>query len=300
MAVRIGSCSWTEKTLIQSREFYPEGTSTAEERLRYYSNVFDVVEVDSSYYAIPSLRTVGLWADRTPPDFIFHIKAYGLLTGHAVDLRSMPQEIRDMLPAETLKENRISVKEREPLETVFKLFKASLGPLIKSDRLGIVVFQYPPFFVYKKENLDYILFCKDMMGDLRIGIEFRHGSWLTENKKKEVFDLLGKNDLVYIAADEPQYGTMATVPFIPEATSDTAYLRLHGRNKNNWLKRGIETSGRYNYLYSEDELRSFIPSIRELNRRTKNLHIMFNNCHGGFAIRNSLGMKQMLKEEGIS
>lgn len=299
MAVRIGSCSWTEKTLIQSREFYPEGVNTAENRLRYYSSRFDVVEVDSSYYAIPSLRTVSLWADRTPPDFIFHIKAYGLLTGHTADLRSMPQEIRDMLPAETLKENRIAVKERRPLENVFRLFKASLSPLIKSSKLGIVVFQYPPFFIYKRENLDYILVCKEMMGDLRIGIEFRHGSWLTENKKKEVFDFLRKNDLVYITADEPQYGTMATVPFIPEATSDTAYLRLHGRNKNNWLKRGIETFERYNYLYSEDELGSFIPSIRELNRRTKNLYVMFNNCHGGFAMRNSLDMKQMLREEQI-
>lgn len=300
MPVRVGNCSWTEKTLIQSKEFYPAGVSTAEERLRYYSENFDVVEVDSSYYAIPSLRTVNLWAERTPPGFIFHLKAYGPLTCHSADLVSMPVELRDMIPTESLKEKRIYLKNREALAEAFRIFKSTLMPLKTAERLGVIVFQYPPYFVFKKENLDYILFCKEKMEGFLVGIEFRHGSWLEEKTRKEVFHFLQKNDLIYITADEPQYGTLATVPFVPEATSDTAYLRFHGRNKQNWLKRGIETSERYNYLYSGEELRSFVPAIRELTKKAKTVHAMFNNCHMGFSIRNSREMKKMLKDEGVS
>lgn len=297
MAVRIGSCSWTEKTLIKSKEFYPKGVTTAEERLKYYSSVFDVVEVDSSYYAIPSEHTAGFWAERTPYNFIFHLKAYGPLTGHSTDLRSMPSELRDMLPSASLGEKRITIKDKETRAASFRLFREALTPLKSADKLGIIVFQYPPFFLYSKQNLDYILFCKEMMADLKIGVEFRHGSWLTENRRKEIFEFLRQNGLTYIAADEPQYGSLATVPFVPEATSDTAYIRLHGRNRENWLKRGIDTSERYNYLYSENELQSFIEPIRTLKRKTKTTHVMFNNCHGGFAMRNALAMRQLLTEE---
>jgi uncharacterized protein YecE (DUF72 family) len=296
MAIRIGNCSWTEKTLIQSKEFYPKGVSTAEERLRYYSNNFDVVEVDSSYYAIPSVKTAGLWAERTLQGFIFHIKAYGPLTGHSADLRSLPQEARDLIPTESIKDNRITVKDRQALKTIFSIFREALKPLTSSGKLGIIVFQYPPYFLYKAQNLDYILFCREMMNNFRIGVEFRHGSWLTEKRREEIFRFLRENDLIYISADEPQYGTMATIPFVPEATADIAYIRLHGRNKKNWLRRGIETSERYNYLYSDDELRSFIPAIRGLNEKAEAVHVMFNNCHGGFSISNSVAIKKMIEE----
>jgi uncharacterized protein YecE (DUF72 family) len=299
MAIRIGSCSWTEKSLIQSKEFYPKGVSTPEKRLRYYSSTFDVVEVDSSYYAIPLEKTVSQWAERTPSGFTFHVKAYASLTGHSTDLKSVPPEVRDMLSTEDLKKDRVTLKEREPLEATFRLFQEALRPLEEAKKIGIVVFQYPPYFVYKPQNLEYILFCKDMLKGFRVGIEFRHGSWLTENKRKEVFEFLRKNGLVYIAADEPQFGTMATVPLVLEATSDIACVRLHGRNRENWFKRG-ETSERYRYLYSRDELKPVAAPITELSKKARVLYVMFNNCYGSFAIRNSLDMKQILEEQGTS
>lgn len=299
MAVRVGTCSWTEKTLLQSGEFYPQGVRSPEGRLRYYASVFDVVEVDSSYYAIPPEKNVRLWAERTPPDFTFHMKAYAPLTGHATELASLPQEVRDLLPAESLSKNRVDLRG-DALKAAFTAFRQALLPLEQQGKLGIVVFQYPPFLTSKTENLDYILFCRDMMGGAKLGIEFRHGSWLTEEKRQGIFSFFEKNGLAYITADEPQYGSLATIPFVPEATSDIAYFRLHGRNRQNWLRKGIETSERYNYLYSRDELRSFVPSIRSLSRKAKAVHVLFNNCHGGFAVRNALEMRGILKEQGIA
>jgi uncharacterized protein YecE (DUF72 family) len=295
--IRAGTCSWTEKSLIQSREFYPKGINTAEERLRYYSDKFDVVEVDSSFYAIPSRSTVSLWAERTPPGFIFHIKAFALLTGHSADLRAVPQEVRDLLPIESIAKNRVTVKERKPLEAAFRLFKAACEPLRQSGKMGIVVFQYPPFVIHKKQNLDYILFCGEMMEGFHIGIEFRHGSWLAPDSRDSVFRFLRDHRLTYIAADEPQFGTFATVPFVPEVTTDIAYFRFHGRNKENWLKKGQETSLRYDYLYSDRELKEFIPPLSSTDKKAKVTYAMFNNCHGASATRNATKLKEMVKKE---
>ena len=293
--IRVGTCSWTEKSLIQSKEFYPKGVNAAEDRLRYYSEKFDVVEVDSSFYAIPSEKTVSLWAERTPPGFIFHIKAFALLTGHSADLKAVPPEVRDLLPIESLAKNRVTVKEKKPLEAAFRLFKTACEPLRQAGKMGIVVFQYPPFVIHNKQNLDYILFCREMMEGFHIGIEFRHGSWLTPDNRDSVFHFLREHQLTYIAADEPQYGTFATVPFVPEVTSDIAYFRFHGRNKETWLKKGLETSLRYNYLYSEEELREFIPALSSTDKKAKVTYAMFNNCHGASATRNALRLKEMVQ-----
>ena len=295
--IRVGTCSWTEKSLIQSKEFYPKGVNTAEERLRYYADRFDVVEVDSSFYAIPSENTVSLWLERTPPGFTFHIKAFALLTGHSADLKALPPEVRDLLPVESLTTNRVAVKEKEPLEAAFRLFKAVCEPLRLSGKMGIVVFQYPPFVIHKKQNLDYILFCKEMMDGFSMGIEFRHGSWLERNNRDSVFRFLREHQLTYIAADEPQYGTLATVPFVSEVTTDIAYFRFHGRNNETWLKKGVETSLRYDYLYSDRELEEFIPPLSSIDQKAKVTYAMFNNCHGASATRNATKLKEMVKRK---
>jgi uncharacterized protein YecE (DUF72 family) len=294
--IQIGTCSWTEKTLLQSREFYPRRVNTTEQRLRYYASVFDVVEVDSSYYAIPSQRTVQLWAERTPPDFIFHIKAYAPLTGHSTDLRSLPSEVRDMLPSAALREDRIFLKDRKALEATFEIFKETFRPLKDANKMGAVVFQYPPYFVCKQQNRDYILFCKDRMNGFTMAVEFRHGSWLTAETRESSFSFLRENGLSYITADEPQFGNLSTIPFIPEATTDMAYFRLHGRNRKTWLEKGIETSLRYDYLYSDEELKDFIPLIVTTAQKTKKTFVMFNNCHLGFAMRNGLRLKEMMRD----
>lgn len=298
MHIRFGSCSWTEKSLIKSGGFYPKGVNTAEERLRYYASRFDVVEVDSSYYAIPAEKTVRQWADRTPEDFVFHIKAYALLTGHSSELAAVPPEVREMLPAEELKKRRITLKWKEPLRAAFRLFREAFGPLKEANRMGITVFQYPPYFTYGTRNLDYILFCREMMGDFPVGVEFRHGSWLTAEKHKSVFSFLRENRMTYITADEPQYGNLSTAPFIPEVTTDIAYFRLHGRNKENWFRKDVETTMRYDYLYSDDELREFISPVLEMAKRARKTYVMFNNCHLGYSMKNAIRLREMMKEKG--
>jgi uncharacterized protein YecE (DUF72 family) len=293
--IHVGTCSWAEKSLIESGEFYPKGISSAEDRLKYYASRFDTVEVDSTYYAIPAARTTEQWAARTPDNFLFHIKVYSALTGHGTDPRTLPKHLRELLPSADRERHTIHIKDPELLQAVAGAFTGVLAPLRAAGKLGLLVFQFPPWFWYKAAELDHILKCRDMMGDLPIAVEFRHGSWLTGPRREDVFKFLSDNGITYVTADEPQYGTLATVPFLPEATSEIAYFRLHGRNRETWLKKGVETSERYDYLYSTAELRDFAGTALKVSERARQVFVMFNNCRAGHAMKNALEILETLR-----
>ncbi len=285
-----GTCSWAEKTLLACGEFYPKEVKTAEGRLRFYADRFSTVEVDSSYYAIPAKKTTELWSERTPEKFIFHIKVYGALTGHGVDFKTLPSEVAGKIGQKSRSGPFVYIKDKGMLSTLGEILADSIRPLTESGKLGLLIYQFPPWFRYSKENLSFILFCKKISGSLSVAAEFRHGSWLTPDRREEIFSFLSENEITYITADEPQYDNFATIPFIPHITTDTAYFRLHGRNKTNWLKKGITTHLRYSYLYSDDELDSFVPVIKEYLKFKRKVFVMFNNCHGGFAVKNALAL----------
>jgi uncharacterized protein YecE (DUF72 family) len=135
--VTVGTCSWTEKTLIQSGEFYPRGVKTAEGRLRYYADYFKTVEVDSPYYAIPDRRNTSLWVDRTPENFVFHIKVYGALTGHGIDPKTLPRDIQSAIPHPERDKRYIYIKEPSLLRDIAARFREALVPLSNSRKLSI-------------------------------------------------------------------------------------------------------------------------------------------------------------------
>jgi uncharacterized protein YecE (DUF72 family) len=274
MALHVGTCSWTEKTLIQSGEFYPPNVRTAESRLQFYSDRFDTVEVDSTYYAIPTKSNASLWAQRTPTNFVFHIKVYGALTGHAIDPKTLPPDIRSELPEKDKAQNRIYVNEPALLRMIADEFMDALYPLMSAGKLGIIVFQFPPWFIYKHANFDYILRRKELMGKFPVAVEFRHGSWLTPEKRERVLSFLKEHGLAYVTVDEPQFDSLATVPFYPAVTADIAYFRFHGRNSENWLKKNIETALRFAYHYSDDELKSFVPALKETEKSAEKIFVM--------------------------
>ena len=294
--IRAGICSWTEKTLIQSGQFYPPDAKTAEARLRFYATHFDTVEVDSTYYAIPDGKTAWLWDIRTQPGFTFHIKAYGALTGHGVDPRTLPGDVQGLV-SHTGDSRYVYIKEPSILRMLAQRLIEALSPLKRAGKLGFFVFQFPPWFTRKTSNFDYILSCKEMMDGLPIAAEFRHGSWLTADKAPGTFEFLAAHDITYVTADEPQYGNVSTIPFIPQRTTDTAYFRFHGRNRENWLKKGIETSLRYAYSYSDEELTEFVPHVERVEKKTKVTYAMFNNCHRNYAVANAMRLRELLKKE---
>ncbi|WP_224956393.1 DUF72 domain-containing protein [Geomonas subterranea] len=286
--IRIGTCSWTESSLIESGAFYPRGAGTPKARLKFYARQFDTVEIESSYYQIPSIDMAQAWAGRTPPGFLFHVKAFGALTGHNIDPRRLPEELRGMLAPGDLGREELHVAEPGMLKAMAQALLASLEPLRQARKMGFIIFQFPPWFGYKKANLDYLSYCKELVAGFPIAVEFRHGSWFTSQHRDEMLAFLKEHKITYITCDEPQYGNLTTAPFHPDATTGIAYLRLHGRNGDGWHS---DVPGD-EYLYQEAELKEIARHALQLGERARTTFIMFNNCRCGYAAQNALEMRR--------
>lgn len=294
----VGTCSWTDASLVKDSDFYPARARSAEDRLQYYQSQFDVVEVDSSYYTMPSHVNSKLWVERTRPDFIFDIKAFRLFTGHQTPVNTLPADIRRDLPA-AIAHRKANLYLRdvpaELIDELWRRFKDALAPLNDAGKLGVVLFQFPPWFAYSKKQLDHIAYCRSMLPQFNMAIEFRNSSWLDDSNRDETISFLQQNNLAYVCVDEPQ-GYRSSVPPIAEATSERALVRYHGRNTQMWESKRATANQRFNYRYSEDELREWLPKIKYLAEKAKQVHILFNNHYRDKAVSNARQMKTLLNK----
>lgn len=274
MTILVGTCSWTDKTLIESGSFYPEDVKTPEARLKFYASKFPIVEVDSSYYAIPSERTAKQWVERTPDDFLFDVKAFRLLTTHQTQPRALPKHVAESLSV--VKKN-VYYKDlpQELVDAVWSEFRAALRPLKKAGKLGIVLFQFPPWFLPNKESLAHIEVCIERMEGYQLAVEFRHPTWFSEKGRERTLEFESKHRLVNVIVDEPQ-GLKTSVPAVWEVTNpDVAMIRLHGRNHATWEQKGLKAaSDRFDYWYDKKELKELALKIEAL--KAKKVHVLFN------------------------
>jgi uncharacterized protein YecE (DUF72 family) len=293
--ILIGTCSWTEPTLIRSGRFYPASAKSAEARLQFYASQFRLVEVDSTYYAMPREETARLWVQRTGNNFIFDIKTFRLFTMHPTPLIALPRDIRGALPPEMSQKKSIYQRDlpRELTDELWTRFERALLPLDSAGKLGTVLFQFPPWFYPGDEQREYIRSCKERLRQYQIAVEFRHNSWVNEKNKESTLKFLRDNDLPFVCVDEPQ-GFQSSVPPITEATADISLVRFHGRNRDMWEKQGISTADRFNYLYSEPELSEWVPRIRQLASTTTQTHVLFNNCYADKSVVNARQISFML------
>ncbi|MGD0291475.1 MAG: DUF72 domain-containing protein [Candidatus Binataceae bacterium] len=294
---RVGTASWTDPSLTNSDLFYPPSVRSAEERLRFYAERFNTVEVDSTYYALPAERNAKLWAERTPEGFLFNIKPFALMTQHPAEISRLPQELREMLPASQRTERRLTRPSREVLDTAFQMFWSALAPLRQADKLGMVAFQFPPYFVATPANFDYIASLHERLPGAAIAIEFRHPSWVRdEAQRAETMKFLRSHRLYYTSIDAPEDDSI--VPSFIEATGDQVYMRFHGRNRTNWFKRNITAAERYKYLYSERELRSLARGLKNLEGQgVRRAYSIFNNCYQNFGVMNAATMSAILRSQ---
>jgi len=293
----VGTASWTDRTLIDSGRFYPPGVRSAEGRLRHYASQFSLVEVDSSYYSLPSIRNSLLWVERTPADFTFDIKAFRLFTNHPTPRRALPKDIRESLPPPDPKARTKNLYGRhvpeELRDEVWRRFEGGIEPLHSAGKLGVVLFQFPPWFYPSNESRDHILYCQAKLPEYRLAVEFRHGSWLNQKNMERTLDFLERNDLAYVAVDEPQ-GFKSSVPPLAVATSDIAVIRFHGRNRETWEKRGITAAERFRYLYNDEELKEWVPRIEQMTETAEKIHILMNNCYEDYGVANAKDMGRIL------
>ena len=243
---------------------YPEGIAR-DGLLPYYERElgFGAVEINFSYYSIASPRSYESMLGKTSSGFKFVVKAYQDLT-HKVYKRG---EVTDHVG-------------------VFDHFKSSIAPLLESGRLHGVLFQFPYSFKPCAETFDYLKRCRERFPETEVIVEFRFDGW----HKRGTYYFMREEGLAYCAVDEP--GLKGLYPYYPAATSDKlGYFRFHGRNKE-WFT--ASAAERYNYHYNNEELESFLPGIRKVEKQTEITLVFFNNCHAGTAARNALDLIALL------
>ena len=271
--IRIGTCSWADESL--TRYFYPRGVKSAEERLRYYADRFDTVEANSTYYRLPEEQMVERWAERTPDDFVMHVKAFGVMTRHPVKAEQLPTDLREGAPLDN--RGRLERPSREFRAEVFRRFHDALEPLRRTGKLGGILMQLPPYVVFKPYSLEYLEWAQEQLGGDEMLVEFRHVSWLDEENRLETLGFLERNHMTHVIVDAPRTEARNVSPTVVATTTPTAYVRFHGRNAATWNKRTQSAAERFDYLYSEDELGEWVAPLSELSGQADTVYAMFNN-----------------------
>jgi uncharacterized protein YecE (DUF72 family) len=297
MPVLVGTASWASKTLADSGRFYPPGVSSAEARLRYYASRFPLVEVDSSYYAIPSAATAQLWAERTPNDFVMNVKAFRLFTGHPASPTVLHKDIRAALPASSKANLYGRDLPDEIVDELWRRFIEALAPLRASGRLGLVHFQFAPWLLRDAAGHTQVRQCVERMAGHTVSVEFRQRSWF-DGDRASASTLAFERELgvVHTVVDGPQ-GFVNSVPALWEVTHPAyALLRLHGRNAETWnLKGARDSSERFNYDYAETELSELAPRVKRLATQALATHVVFNNNMEDQGQRNAASLTQLLR-----
>jgi uncharacterized protein YecE (DUF72 family) len=287
--------------LVTESDFYPPHVRTPPDRLRFYASRFPLVEVDSTFYRVPSEQMSGAWDARTPADFVFNIKAFRSFTLHPCPPGMLPADLRAHVLAQGAAPDRNLYWPDLPAEVqteLWRRFWQALQPLYRADKLGAVVLQFPPWFFPSEDSRQHILTAQRSLPGYRLAIEFRDVSWVSSRNLKRTMDFLAEHELTYICVDQPQ--TRRAVPPIVRVTAPRlAMVRFHGRNAEAWNRRADSAAERHRYLYSEAELEEWLPRIKQLAERAAETHAVFANSYRDYAVRNAAQLMRMLAQRAM-
>lgn len=259
----IGCTGFDEHTILS------EKTKTS---LYDYARYFPIVELDTSFYFIPTEQAIAKWLNETPSRFRFIFKVPAIFTTH--------KEITEDLSLE--------IEAQRLLER--------LAPLEQAGRLYCLLAQFPPQFTCTTENVLYLETLRRLFKGQRIAIEFRHRSWYEEAHRQTMYRFMYSHQFSLVAADEPKK-LPTTIPFDETVTNPEFVLcRLHGRNDAGWIHTGKEARKyRTLYRYSASELATLAGSIKTMHHTAKEVAVVFNNNSGGDAAENALQLIKQLQ-----
>ena len=272
--IRVGTASWTDH-----EPFYPpeyDKTSMKSRRIEYYSRFFSLVEVDSTFYRLQPTRNFQIWAERTPDDFVFDVKAYGELTWHHRDDQG------EMIA---------------PSADTFAAFSAMVAPMRTAGKLGAILFQFPPWYTFDAERMEYFATVREMLPQDTIAVEFRHRSWVEGGNADETRAALSDNRLAYCAVDEPQVGSGSVPPVVMLTDPAFSMVRFHGRNRKMWYGKNLQSSrDRFDYLYTQAELTPWAERVQRIAERlgAGQVHVVTNNNASNYSVVNALDMQELL------
>jgi uncharacterized protein YecE (DUF72 family) len=291
VAIVVGTSSWSDPGFVE--HWYPRGLA-ARERLPFYAERFEAVELNSSFYAIPDPATVERWAEATPEGFQFDVKLHRLLSHHAAKLKDLPKELRDEV--ETTDRGRV-ILDRPLLDEMVRRSAEAFEPLAKAGKLTSYLLQLTPGFDPRKNELEELAPVIEGLAPHPVAIEFRRRSWASAKRFEDVLDWLTEHGAVFVSVDSPPGEHVPIFPSIDAVTNESlAYLRCHGRNTEGYMS-GRSVAERFDYDYSTDELAEIADRAKTLAEEAENVHVMFNNNARELAPKAARGLRLQLGQD---
>jgi uncharacterized protein YecE (DUF72 family) len=289
--ILVGTSSWADPGFVE--EWYPPGMP-ARDRLPWYARRFDAVEVNSSFYAIPEPGTVARWAEVTPERFVFDYKLHRALSRHAAQVDSLPPGMRDGLDVGP--RGRVQLTPELERELVARTLEA-VKPLEQAGKLGAFLLQLTPSFSPSRHELDELAGLVEALGDHALAIEFRHRGWVEGDRLEQTLDWLSEHGAAFVAVDAPKEVHVPIMPDVDAVTNpDLAYIRLHGRNAEGYLK-GKSVAERFGWDYSQEELEEVAERARGMAEEAGFVHVMFNNNRGADAPTSARAFRTLMGQD---
>jgi len=287
--ILVGTASWSDPGFVE--RWYPK-KMPAGERLQWYAQHFDMVEVNSTFYSVPEPRMVERWCAATPDDFTFDVKLHQLFSFHSTSAKLLPPELQRQ--AET--DGRGNVKSTPDLqEALLKIFLRGTSIFRNAEKLGVFLLQLSPAFSPRKHELGELGPLVDMLRDYKLAIEFRNRNWVVGDQLRSTTDFMQKHQAIFVNVDAPKSEHFMVMPSdVDEVTNpDVAYLRLHGRNAKGYIS-GKTVAARFDYNYTENEIAEVAQRSRKLGREASELHVIFNNNNLDYAPHAALRLRKAL------
>jgi uncharacterized protein YecE (DUF72 family) len=275
--ILIGTSSWADPGFVE--EWYPPGMP-ARERLAWYAQRFEAVEVNSSFYAVPDQGTVARWAQVTPKEFTFDVKLHRLLSRHSADLKSLPPDLRE--DAQTSGRGRVVLTPKLEAALADAVLEA-VEPLKQAGKLGVFLLQLTPGFSPYEHDLDELTGLLERLAPHTVAIELRHRGWVKDKRIEQTLGWYEDHGAAWVAVDAPPGDHIPIMPPVDAVTNpNVAYMRMHGRNTEGYMT-GKSVAERFDWDYSDDELKEIAGRVEGLAEQAGEVHALFNNNRGADA-----------------
>jgi len=278
--ILVGTASWSDPGFVE--RWYPK-KMRAGDRLSWYAQHFEMVEVNSTFYSVPDPRMVERWCATTPAAFIFDVKLHQLLSFHSTPAKLLPPDLQRSAETDAKGKAKASSALTEAL---IKIFLRSMSILRAERKLGVFLLQLSPAFSPRKHELSELELLIEMLRDYRLAIEFRNRNWVVGDQLRSTIDFLRRHQVAFVNIDAPAADHFTIIPSdLNEITNpDATYLRLHGRNARAYLT-GKTVAARFDYDYPEDEIAEVSERSQRLAEGAREVHVVFNNNNLDYAPR---------------
>jgi uncharacterized protein YecE (DUF72 family) len=286
--ILIGTASWTDPGFVE--DWYPPKLP-ASQRLRWYAEHFNFVEVNATFYALPQAKIVARWCNETPENFVFDMKLPKVLSRHAMDAKFLPVDLRASVPQRS---GRIELTPRSQ-ELIARRFLREIEPLREAGKLGALLLQLSPAFRPKDHQLGELDSLWQTFEGHTVAVELRNRDWAIGEQLDRTVAYFKKHQKTLVLVDAPASEHFTIMPSFDRVTNPgLGYLRLHGRNEEGYIK-GRSVAERFDYDYGEEEVKEIAARIRELEKEVEELHVVANNNRSNYAPKLAKRLQELLR-----